>query len=223
MKSLIIIIIALMTVSLTNARKHPDAALYGKKINVLGDSYVYNHKEPKENTWHARIAEKYKMVYRNYGKNGNGIVTPKASGEPLVTRYKVMDKDADYIVVVGGKNDYNKQISIDEFKDGLRSLCRHLTEEYADAKICFFTPWRIYPDASKDPKPIKLMDYVDAMIEVCGEYAIPIFDSSRKSDVRMYSPVFRNKYCQTPTDVSHLNARGHLFFMNKAERFLLSL
>ena len=59
MKSLIIIIIALMTVSLTNARKHPDAALYGKKINVLGDSYVYNHKEPKENTWHARIAEKW--------------------------------------------------------------------------------------------------------------------------------------------------------------------
>jgi hypothetical protein len=67
------------------------------------------------------------------------------------------------------------------------------------------------------------MDYVDAMIEVCGEYAIPIFDSSRKSDVRMYSPAFRNKYCQTPTDVSHLNTRGHVFFMNKAEQFLLSL
>ena len=94
MKSLIVIILALMSVSLINARKHIAAPLYGKKINVLGDSYVYNHKEPKENTWHAKIAEKYKMVYRNYGKNGNGIVTPKASGEPLVTRYKMMDKDA---------------------------------------------------------------------------------------------------------------------------------
>jgi len=223
MKSLIVIILALMSVSLINARKHIAAPLYGKKINVLGDSYVYNHKEPKENTWHAKIAEKYKMVYRNYGKNGNGIVTPKASGEPLVTRYKMMDKDADYIVVVGGKNDYNKQISIKEFKDGLRSLCQHLTEEYAEAKICFFTPWRIYPDSSKDPKPIKLIDYVDAMIEVCGEFAIPIFDASRRGDVRMYSMAFRNKYCQSPTDVSHLNAQGHMMFMNKAEKFLLSL
>lgn len=197
--------------------------LWGKKINVIGDSYVYNHKESQQLTWHAKIAAKYNMIYRNYGKNGNGLITPLASGTPVVERYSIMAHDADYIVIVGGKNDYNKQISIQEFVAGLRKLCSLLAEEYTGAKMCFFTPWCIYPDSAKDPKPIKLVEYVDAIIKVCGEYSIPVFDSSRESDIRMYSQSFRAKFCQSPTDVSHLNEQGHLFFMNKAEKFLLSM
>ena len=47
--------------------------LNGKRIAVIGDSYVKNHKEPVENTWHYKFAKKYGIQYFNYGRNGNSI------------------------------------------------------------------------------------------------------------------------------------------------------
>ena len=40
--------------------------LNGKRIGVIGDSYVRNHKEPFENTWHYKFAKKHGMEYFNY-------------------------------------------------------------------------------------------------------------------------------------------------------------
>ena len=37
--------------------------LNGKRIGVIGDSYVRNHKEPFENTWHYKFAKKHGMEY----------------------------------------------------------------------------------------------------------------------------------------------------------------
>ena len=45
----------------------------GKRIGVIGDSYVRNHKEPVGNTWHYKFAKKHDMEYFNYGRNGNSI------------------------------------------------------------------------------------------------------------------------------------------------------
>ena len=39
--------------------------LAGKSIGVLGDSYVRNHREPVENTWHSKLARKHSMRYFN--------------------------------------------------------------------------------------------------------------------------------------------------------------
>ena len=55
--------------------------LNGKRIGVIGDSYVRNHKEPFENTWHYKFAKKHGMEYFNYGKNGNSIAIPARDGE----------------------------------------------------------------------------------------------------------------------------------------------
>lgn len=55
--------------------------LNGKRIGVIGDSYVRNHKEPFENTWHYKFAKKHGMEYFNYGKNGNSIAYSARDGE----------------------------------------------------------------------------------------------------------------------------------------------
>lgn len=199
------------------------STLWGKTINVIGDSYVNNHNESASLTWAAKIADKYNMKYNAYGINGNGMVTTEASGTPMVKRYTAMTSTADYVVVVGGKNDYNKQISIVDFKTGLRTLCAGLISKYVTKKICFFTPWRVYSDDAKDPYNIKLSEYVNAIKEVCAEYSIPVFDSSSNSGIYMFNASFRANYCQSASDVSHLNEAGHLLFMNKAEKFLLGL
>ena len=44
--------------------------LYGKRIGVIGDSYVRNHREPVEYTWHYKFAKKHGMQYFNYKSNG---------------------------------------------------------------------------------------------------------------------------------------------------------
>ena len=40
--------------------------LSGKRIGVFGDSYVRNHREPFEKTWHYKFAKKHNMEYFNY-------------------------------------------------------------------------------------------------------------------------------------------------------------
>ena len=86
----------------------------------------------------------------------------------------------DYVIVVGGHNDGFKLDSIggiDVFKERLAMLCE-LIEKYPTAKIFFFTRWNCKNFAGSDAEKV-----VDAMIEVCGNYSIPIFDSARKGGI----------------------------------------
>lgn len=209
-----------------DAAKALSSNLYKKKMNIIGDSYVANHQQSYTLTWHYLIAQDNVMQYANYGINGNGLVASGSptSGTPVVDRYSSMSDDADYVIVVGGKNDYNAQLSIANFKSGLATLCGGLVAKYAarGSKIAFFTPWDDY-DSGADPNTIKLIEYVDAIIEVCGKYSIPVFDSSRKGAIFMYNATFRSTYCQGANDISHLNADGHKLFKNKAFNFLNQL
>ena len=197
--------------------------LKGKKIGFLGDSYVKNHREPVENTWHYKFAKKYGMEYYNYGRNGNCIALDlKQWGTGMYKRYKEMRADLDYVVVIAGHNDASgnriDSIGIDTFKERLRILCEGLIEKYPDARLFFFTPW-----SCKDFVGSTRQQVVDAMLEVCGSYGIPVFDAARRSNIFATSEQFRKKYFQggKGTDTAHLNARGHDRFLLVAESFIL--
>ena len=51
--------------------------LKGKRVGIIGDSYVKNHKEPVKNTWHYKFAEKQMCIrdrfYTGFGKIICGI------------------------------------------------------------------------------------------------------------------------------------------------------
>ena len=197
--------------------------LSGKRIGVIGDSYVRNHTEPIENTWHYKFAQKHGMEYFNYGKNGNSIAYSSPRwGEALYLRYQKMEDNLDYVVVIAGHNDAFKLDSIggiDNFKDRMKILCKGLTDKYPTAKIFFFTRW-----TCKDFKGSDSEKVVNAMIEICGEYSIPILDCARKSGIYAESEAFRKIYFQASknnTDTAHLNAKGHDRFLPVAENFIL--
>lgn len=194
--------------------------LYGKTLDIIGDSYVANNGKPVSETWHYKIATQHAMKYNNYGINGNGLVTTKATGAPVVNRVGDMDSSADYVIVVGGKNDYNQQVPISDFKAGLVKLIQELAERFVGKKICFFTPWSIVESETMN---VSLAQYSQAIEDVCGAYSISCFNSSKRSGILAYSGAFQTKYFQTSTDRSHLNDAGHNLFVNPATKFLESL
>ena len=202
--------------------------LYGKKIGFLGDSYIANnnwHKiegdniEPYTYTWAYKIAKKYNMEYNNYGINGSAITKVRNSVPSFRDRYADMKNDLDYVVIVGGRNDFNLQVDIDEFKTLLNGMLLGLIAKYPSAKMCFFTPWC----ASKASETFSQEDYVNAIIEICGKNSIPVFDSYHKGGMYMHQKSFRAIYSQGESDVSHLNDLGHDLFIDKAESFILSI
>lgn len=198
------------------------APLYGKSINVIGDSYVKNHRRPYTEAWHCLVAEKYHMTYRNYGRNGRCLVFDRSAekwGKPMLDFYKEMSDTADYVLVVGGHNDADYigrgLGTMEQFEAGLDSLCRCLIAKYPSAKLAFVTPWRV-------PRPC-FAEVTEAIKRTCARYAIPVLDNAATSGVYVWNPTFRKLYFQGPDDTAHLNAAGHRLFMRKGETFLLGL
>lgn len=195
--------------------------LKGKRIGVIGDSYVRNHKEPVENTWHFKFAQKYEMQYFNYGRNGNCVAMDRSRfGKALYKRYATdMSDSLDVIIVVAGHNDATLLDSIggiEVYKEKLGLLCSGLIHKYPQAHIFFFTAWNCENFLGSNREKV-----VDATLDVCGAYAIPVFDSARRSMIFASDETFRKQYFQRQPDRAHLNSAGHDRFLPIAEQFLL--
>jgi lysophospholipase L1-like esterase len=199
---------------------HP---LYGKKIGVIGDSYVRNHRDPIEYTWHYKFAQKYGMQYYNYGKNGNCIALDlKQWGTGMYKRYQDMNDSLDYVVIIAGHNDASgnriDSIGMPLFKERLGILLSGLRTKYPNGQIFFITPWRC-----ENFQGSMRQQVIEAIKEVCAKYDVPVFDASRDSNIESDNFDFRKKYFQggKGTDTAHLNAKGHDLFLPVAEQFLL--
>ncbi|SEA98882.1 SGNH/GDSL hydrolase family protein, partial [Trichococcus collinsii] len=193
--------------------------LFGKTINFIGDSYVANNTESIDKTWHYKLADKHQMTYNNYGINGNGIVGIRGGTTPMKDRFTAMANNADYIVVIGGENDANLLLDIEEFKTGLDSFIAGLVAKYPKGKICFFTPWNAAWSTRNYIQP-----YIDAMIERCDHWCVPIFDASKNAGLYSWAgPSYRGFFFQGAYDGAHLNEAGHNNFLTAGEAFLENL
>ena len=198
--------------------------LKGKKIGVIGDSYVRNHRDPMEYTWHYKLAQKYGMQYYNYGKNGNCIALDlKQWGTGMYKRYQDMNDSLDYVIIIAGHNDASQgridSIGIDLFKERLGVMLSGLRKKYPAGKILFFTPWRCENFAGSPREKV-----IDAIKELCGKYDVPVFDAAREGNIQADSESFRKRYFQggKGTDTAHLNAKGHDLFLPVAEEFCVA-
>lgn len=195
--------------------------LVGKSINVMGDSYVSAGSLPDGKIWPQLLAEKYEMDYRSYGKSGNGIASPEASGTPMVTRYSEMRGGADIVFVVGGRNDYNHSYPVGKVGDtttetycgALSVLIDGLRTKYPTSLILFSTSWYVNDE---------MKAYTDATLAVCEAKGIPCYHAAdpSQSGVMVYQESFRSRYCVKPNDVSHLNAAGMKLVLPKFEQFI---
>lgn len=221
----LLIFIAFVAVAVCGKAQSFDSGashLKGKIINVIGDSYVRNHRRPFTEAWHSLVAERNGMVYRNYGRNGNCIVFDREKegwGKPMLERYKEMNDTADYVLVIAGHNDAFKiggnADSLRIFRNGLRQFCKCLIEKYPKAVIAFVTPWDVPHDGF--PQTIR------AISEVCAEYSIPCLNAANTGGINVGNAGFRKQFFQGPKDTAHLNAKGHELFYPTGFHFISRL
>jgi lysophospholipase L1-like esterase len=163
------------------------------------------------------------MQYYNYGKNGNCIALDlKQWGTGMYKRYQDMNDSLDYVVIIAGHNDASgnriDSIGMPLFKERLGILLSGLRTKYPNGQIFFITPWRC-----ENFQGSMRQQVIEAIKEVCAKYDVPVFDTSRDSNIESDSFDFRKKYFQggKGTDTAHLNAKGHDLFLPVAEQFLL--
>ena len=196
----------------------------GKRIVVLGDSYVRNHRRPWSESWHSKAAEKLGMYYLNFGRNGSSIAfdrTKDGFGPAMTERYLTMPREADYILLIAGHNDADMVgkdgAKMEAFKGALERLLSGLRERYPKAKIGYVLPWHV--------KRPGFEEVVAEIIECCGKYSIPVFDPGKECGINVNDAEFRAKYFQNKgvNDTAHLNADGHALIVDKGIAFIRSL
>lgn len=189
-------------------------------INVIGDSYVANHKCPKEETWHYKLATELGYTYNNYGRNGSCIAFDRTHdgkwnfGPAMWQRYKAMDPNADYVLIIAGHNDADKVKnnvdSLNMFRDSLVVMLDGIKQLCPKAKIGFVTPW--YVDSPGFEPVVKVIK------KVCKKQHIPVLDNcKKKSIIKVRDEEFRMTYFQANWDNAHLNAKGHDLFLPVAK------
>lgn len=194
-------------------------------INVIGDSYVANHRRPKEETWHYKMAQQLGMSYNGYGRNGSCIAFdrthdgPHNFGPAMWERYKAMTPDADYVLIIAGHNDANKvrnnADSLRMFADSLEVMLTGIEQHCPNARIGFVTPW--YLDKPGFAKVVRVIE------KACKRHHIPLLNNyNARSVIDVRSEAFRSQYFQSPDDTAHLNAEGHDLFLPVAMEWFVS-
>ncbi len=153
---------------------------------------------------------------RNYGVGGTAIAVRAAPWDTnaMCIRYADMDNDADLITVAGGTNDFGTSVALGTFAStatntfygALHTLCAGLVAKYPTKSIIFFTPIPRYNMNTANGQGLLFSAYVDAIIEVCEYYAIPVIDLFRSTQFRPWNE--DNKTALIP-DGLHPNNAGY--------------
>ncbi len=203
----------------------------GKKANFLGDSITIGSWGGTDGKSWSNIDRPYPKVLgellgldtvRNYGIGGTHLSsafnsTDSPSEKAMASRYVEMDDDADLIVVAGGTNDYGHTDTAPfgtiadttdiSFYGALNVLCKGLIQKYIGKTIVFMTPLHRANDTNVNPTTNKkLVDYVDAIKEVCALYGIKVIDNFRELG---FCPSIYEWMCAYQEDGLHPNPNGH--------------
>ena len=214
--------------------------LKGKKIAFLGDSITEEvGVQNLENLYWKRLERNTGAICYGYGISGTAIAAQKIYIEDcekyFSTRVDKMIPDADVIVVFGGTNDFGHgDAPLGKVTDrtdytfcgAFSGLLEKLINRYPDAQIVVLTSLHrdgenfIGPNELNIRREHTLKDYVDSVIEVCGEYSVPVLDLYRTSGIQPAIPVMKERYMP---DGLHPNDLGHERIAKRLQGFLESL
>ena len=206
--------------------------LQNLKINFIGDSITEGVGcSSPDNTFHQIIKREYALAEAyNCGVSGTRIAKQTVPYNHHFDLYfslraKVMPKDADMIVIFGGTNDFghgdSKMGHIDStdiytFYGALNTLLTELKEDYPKAKLIFMTPLRRLIENTPNHDGKILVNYVDAIIEVCKKHNVAVIDLFR-------SGIIDPTDTEVIPDGLHPNDKGHLIMADYIAKELLKI
>ncbi len=206
--------------------------LKGLRVNLLGDSYLAGHtlENADKLVWPALLAHKYGWELTNCAQNGSPVSTGTdiTYAESMVDNINKMPYNSpDIVIFDGGRNDYNKNVSLGTvdsrdtatFMGALNVVIDGLERKYPDATLIFTTVWNF---SGTNSIGLTAESYAMAALRVCEARGVYVFLACMPgvSGVDMSSKEFRAQYCLTPNDVSHLNVDGMKLVMPTYERFI---
>lgn len=172
--------------------------LKGKKVNILGDSITVGAGASDPNNKYINVFKKISGADLEVnGIGGTRIAiqhNPSTSSDPVFNKYFAsrideMRKDADYVVVFGGTNDFGHgdapfgkfgDKSSETFYGALYELYSKLYETYPTSRIIVITPLhRENEDDTVNEIGLPchvLKDYVDAIKDMASYFSIPVLD-----------------------------------------------
>ncbi len=187
---------------------------YGKSLGCLGDSItqgVGNNNHSWVDAMKGMCG--FKSVY-NYGVSGNTI-------EQMYDRINTMENTLDYITLLGGTNNalWSNSQSISDFKASFDSLVSSIIEKYPTSKVLGIIPPKYNYSAddvtrnwnvSTSPNNLKLIDFVNAEIEIYSKYSVPIVNLF--SGCNIQPDINAQKIALMPDGV-HPNQKGYFDFI----------
>ncbi len=216
--------------------------LKGKKIAFLGDSITEGAGTSSEDHVFWRVlGRRTGALCYGYGIGGTRIAPQRTpSPDPrhdlyFGSRVEKMIPDADAVVVFGGTNDFGHGDAAlgrmgdrteDTFYGALHLLMQKLLSRYPAGQLVVMTPLHRLSESKYDynERGVRLSatleDYVNAIIEVAGCYAVPVLDLYRCSGIQPCVPALRERYMP---DGLHPNDAGNERIAERLEGFLRML
>ena len=169
------------------------------KINFLGDSITAGgHASSEEKRYSSLVCAALGATENNYGVWSTRIAkqreqTRHMDDKDFIVRAPSMDKDADFVFVFGGTNDYGhgdaplgcmEDTSQYTFYGALKYLVEYLISVYGKEKLCFILPLHridennpFGKDSQKTVAGEPLSRYVQAEREVFERYNVDYLDT----------------------------------------------
>lgn len=187
---------------------------YGKVLGCLGDSITQGAGN-NNHSWVDKMQSMcgFKSVY-NYGVSGDTI-------EKMHDRIDAMESTLDYITLLGGTNNalWSNSQSIADFKASFDSLVSSIIEKYPTSKVLGIIPPK-YNYSSGDvtrnwnvptsPNNLKLIDFVNAEIEIYSKYSVPIVNLFTSCNIQ---PDINAQKIGLMPDGVHFNQKGYFDFI----------
>lgn len=206
----------------------------GKKLGVIGDSITVGYMVTGYNEdgsakggyvtkkWYDYVAERYGFAsVQANAEIGRAFTKSGSMSTRFTQKIKELDSDLDVIIVFGGTNDFNWSPTIGTMDDtpseedggisffaALRFTAEYLQTNFPNARIVFMTPLPRKNSEGfngKDTNGKRVIDYADAIAEMCRCYGFDIVDLNRVGGFYVWSDTWLNAYMM---DGLHPNEAG---------------
>lgn len=193
--------------------------LKGKKVSIVSDSIGAGY--GATTNFPTILGQNTGAIIQNLSLSGATISYNDENGYNFITTGANVDSDADYILVLGGANDYFNQYNIGTndtsdwttLKGALKQIIEYYQENIPNAKIFVATDSTFVDDMGNNPFP-----YWNAMAEICSIYHIPFLNLWDTFGLNPQISDIATAYYQT--DLTHLNNNGNVYLADKIQKFL---